>query len=132
MPSTRALLLLKNVIEVRNRLGMSYIWEQFPHSTFTMNEAGDFIMDDPEEVFKVRVLLTQKIVADARQKKERTAGLVIKDGMSCYDPDEFNATNVAKAFQDEVKLAIPLNAEQRKANNLVIEGCNLFISGAVR
>ena len=32
---------------------MQFIWEGFPQATFTPNEQGDYIMDDPEPVFKV-------------------------------------------------------------------------------
>ena len=32
---------------------MKFIWEGFPNCTFTVNDQGDYIMDDPEPVFQV-------------------------------------------------------------------------------
>lgn len=104
---------------------MQFIWEGFPNSTFTVNENGDYIMDDPEPVFQV--------IEEARQKKEKNSGLLLADDMSSFEPNELSkaqAERIASLFQSDPLLQTELNSEQKDALDAVKAGNNLFVSGA--
>jgi hypothetical protein len=49
---------------------MRYIWEQFPSATFTVNETGDYIMDNPEPVYKVSIHLKDYRTSKSKEGKD--------------------------------------------------------------
>ncbi|KAJ3322142.1 hypothetical protein HDV06_003593 [Boothiomyces sp. JEL0866] len=100
---------------------MQFIWEQFPASTFTKNEQGDYIMDDPEPVYHV--------IEEARLKKEKNSGLMIEDDLSTFDPKDPQCTNIVKLYSLNPDLKFALNEEQLHALNLIRKSENVFISG---
>jgi hypothetical protein len=93
--------------------------EQFPTSTFTKNDDGDYIMDNPEIVMKV--------VEEARQKKQKTSGVALSTAVQ----NENEWERLRSLYLADPKLELELDDEQQDALQMIILGKNMFISGAV-
>lgn len=50
---------------------MQFFWEQFPGCTFSVNQDGDYLMDNPEPVYQVS-LIHDRLLKRLEQRKKRT------------------------------------------------------------
>ncbi|KAJ2998073.1 hypothetical protein HDV02_004898 [Globomyces sp. JEL0801] len=100
---------------------MAFIRDQFPDSTFSKNDNGDFIMDDPTPVYE--------LIEEARAKKEKTAGLVIHDDVSCFDYHDSQVERLRGLFRNHPYVNVTLNPAQSSALELVKNRQNVYIIG---
>jgi viroplasmin and RNaseH domain-containing protein len=103
---------------------MDFFWEQFPSCTFTINDNGDYIMNETDPVYE--------IIAKARQKKQRNSGISLVTDTSSFDPLDPQAKLLKSIIASNSNVSLELNAEQQQALNSVKEGENVFISGSVK
>lgn len=94
-----------------------FIWEQFPASTFTKNDNGDYIMDNPE--------LVMKVVEEARQKKQKTSGIVLNN--SIQNDNEWE--RIRTLYSKDKRIETALDNVQNGALDLIKSGKNVFIAG---
>jgi hypothetical protein len=102
---------------------MNFFWEQFPSCTFTINDNGDYIMNETEPVYE--------IIAKARQKKQKNSGISLATDTSSFDPLDPQAKLLKSIIASNSNLSLELNAEQQQALDSVMKGENVFISGSV-
>ncbi|KAI8913690.1 hypothetical protein EDD86DRAFT_245302 [Gorgonomyces haynaldii] len=82
---------------------IQFVWEQFPDATFTKNEDGDYIMDNPEPVMA--------IIEQARQKKQKNLGVVMGRDDSPKE-QESDWQRLRNQYQQDQRLNLTLNQEQ--------------------
>jgi hypothetical protein len=102
---------------------MQFFWEQFPGCTFTQQENGDYVMNEPDAVYQ--------IIEEARQKKEKNSGIQLSNDASSFDPNDPQVAELQKLIASHPHLSIKLNEDQRAAFESVKAGSNVFISGGV-